>query len=403
MCEGLVIAAVVAEYNPFHNGHAYHAARVRESGASHIVSVMSGNFSQRGSGAILEKRLRAEAALMGGIDLVIELPLPYAMGPAQSFAMGATRAIEAMGCVDMLAFGSESGYITLIRAAAEAVDADDTSELLREYMSTGLTFAKARQMAVSQLYGDEVGDMLAQPNDTLAVEYVRALMMIESDIMPLAIPRTGAGHDAVKPAGGIASASYIRGLMHRGDMGAAETYLTPAMADIFRRAKEEGLGPFDESALELAMLSTLRRMSPKAIAALPDISEGIENRIYAAIRRSVSIDELSEQIKTKRFTAARIRRILMAGYLGLTAPMGSKTPPYIRVLGFNNRGREVLALMRDSARLPVSDQLAYLYKLGGEAARFASLESTATDLYTLALPVRQPCGYDYTAGSVRLL
>lgn len=399
----MVISAVVAEYNPFHNGHAYHAAQMREAGATHIVAVMSGNFSQRGSGTILEKRLRAEAALLGGIDLVVELPLPYAMAPAQIFANGAVQIAEAMGCVDMLAFGSESGYITLIRAAAEAVVAEDTAELLREIMTTGVTFAKARQMAVSQLYGDEIGDILAQPNDTLGVEYVRALTEIDSTIMPFAIPRTGVVHDAIRPSGGIASASYIRSLMRQGDMGAAETYIPPEMAKIFHRAKAEGLGPYDEAVLELAMLSTLRRMSPQAIAALPDISEGIENRIYTAIRRSTSLEELYDQIKTKRITAARIRRILMAGYLGLTAPMGRRAPPYIRVLGFNERGRQVLARMRDSARLPVSDQLAYLYKLGGEAARFASLESTATDLYSLALPVRQPCGYDYTAGSMRLL
>ncbi len=399
----MVIAAVVAEYNPFHNGHAYHAAKVREAGASHIVAVMSGNFSQRGSGALLEKRLRAKAALLGGVDLVVELPLPYAMAPAQTFANGAVQTAEAMGCVDMLAFGSESGYITLIRAAAEAVMAEDTALLLREYMATGASFAKARQMAVAKLYGDEIGDMLSQPNDTLGVEYVRALTAAGSNIMPFAVPRTGVGHDALFPGAGIASASYIRGLLRQGDMGAAETYITPEMAGIFQQAKAEGLAPFDEGAIEVAMLSALRRMSPQAIAALPDISEGIENRIYTAIRRSTSLEELYDQIKTKRITAARIRRILMAGYLGLTAPMGRRAPPYIRVLGFNERGRQVLARMRDSARLPVSDQLAYLYKLGGEAARFASLESTATDLYSLALPVRQPCGYDYTAGSMRLL
>ena len=399
----MVTAAIIAEYNPFHNGHVYHAAKAREAGATHIVAIMSGNFSQRGSGAVMEKRQRAHAALLGGVDLVVELPLPYAMGPAQKFADGAAFIADAMGCVDMLAFGSESGYITIIRAAAEAIVAEDTAALLKAHMADGTTFAKARQMAVAKLYGDEIGDMIASPNDTLGVEYIRALTAIGSDIMPYAILRTGAGHDALEPGAGIASASYIRGLMRDGDFGSIEAYVTRDMAAIFREARDAGLAPFDEAALEVALLSALRRMSPRVIAELPDISEGLENRIYTAVRQSTSFAELCEQVKSKRITAARVRRILMAGFLGLRADMAEKTPPYIRVLGFNERGREILATMRDTATLPVSDQLAYLYKLGGDAARFASLESTATDLYTLALPIRQPCGYDYTAGSVRVL
>lgn len=399
----MVIAAVVAEYNPFHKGHAYHALKTREAGATHVVALMSGNFTQRGSGAIIEKRLRAKAALSDGVDLVIELPLPFAMGPAQTFADGAVYLAESMGCVDMLAFGSEGGYISIIKAAADAIVAQDTAELLREEMACGVTFAKARQTAVSKLYGDEIGDMLASPNDILGVEYVRALNEIGSKIMPFAVRRAGADHDSALPSENIASASYIRGLMKSGDVNSAENYITPAMASIYKEAQDSGMAPFDESVLELAMLCALRKMSPNSIAMLPDISEGLENRIYAAVRGSTTLAELCDKIKTKRITAARIKRILTAGFLGLTASMSEKAPPYIRVLGFNERGREILAAMRKTARLPVSDQLAYLYKLGGEAARFASLESTSTDIYALALPNRLPCGYDYTAGSVRVI
>ena len=204
------------------------------------------------------------------------------------------------------------------------VVAEDTAELLREIMTTGVTFAKARQMAVSQLYGDEIGDILAQPNDTLGVEYVRALTEIDSTIMPFAIPRTGVVHDAIRPSGGIASASYIRSLMRQGDMGAAETYIPPEMAKIFHRAKAEGLGPYDEAVLELAMLSTLRRMSPQT-SPLPDIS-GAQKPAFTAIRRSTSLEGFTIKLKPSGYGRPYPPHP-MAGYLGLTA-YGQAGAPY---------------------------------------------------------------------------
>ena len=397
----MLTAAIAAEYNPFHNGHAYQIARTRAAGASHIVAIMSGNYTQRGSAAIAEKHVRAGAALKGGADLVLELPLPYAMGTAQKFALGVATIAEGMGCVDVLSFGSETGYLTLLDAAARAVDSPLVTERQAQHLSTGMTFAKARQLAVSELFGDEVGDLLSTPNDLLAVEYIRQLHAIGSKITPFAVQRIGAVHDATEALGEIASASFIRSLIRSGGIESAAEYLPSGALDVYLQAAEEGLMPFSEQKIDCMMPAVLRRLTLAEIAALPDISEGLEHRIHSAIRQATDLAEVYTLAKSKRYTAARIRRILMAAFLGLDGRLCSCQAPYIRVLGFNKRGREVLSKMRQTARLPVSDSLAYLKKQGELPARFVDAEATATDLYLLGLPTLRPCGYDFTVDCIR--
>jgi len=397
----MIVAAVVAEYNPFHNGHAWHLAETRRAGATHIAALMSGNFTQRGSAAIAEKRVRAEAALRGGADLVLELPLPHAMATAQRFAAGAVSAAAGMGCVDLLSFGSESGYLTLLKAAAEAVDNPAVCSRMSEHLATGVTFAKARQLAVSEYCGDEVADLLASPNDSLAVEYLRALR--GSRIIPFAVERSGASHDAPESDGRTASASYLRALLRDGDAAQAAALMPLACAQTLARAYADHLAPFDDAGLDRVILGVLRRMTDADLSRLPDLSEGLENRIAAAIRRATTLDEVYALAKSKRYPAARIRRVVMSAFLGLEGSLGDRPAPYLRVLGFNARGREILARMKETASLPVSESLAHLRGLGGDAKAFAEQEARAADLYQLGLPEVRPCGYDYTKPAVRLL
>ncbi len=399
----MVVAAVIAEYNPFHSGHALHIAQTRRAGATHIVAVMSGNFTQRGAAAICEKRVRAACAMLGGVDLVLELPVPYAMATAQRFAAGAVSVIEAMGCVDLLSFGSESGYLTMLSAAADAVDSPAVRERMGEHLATGMTFAKARQLAVSELSGDEVAELLAAPNDSLAVEYLRALRDRNSAISPFALRREGAAHDATVPSEGTASASYLRALVRAGNREEAAALMPRESAARFLAAFDEKTAPFDEAALDRVILGVLRRMTPEELSRLPDLSEGLENRIAAAIRQATTLDEVFAFAKSKRYTAARIRRVVMSAFLGLEASLSERPAPYLRVLGFNARGREILNRMKETAKRPVSDSLAYLRNSGGEARLFAEQEARTTDLYLLGLPVIRPCGYDYTEPGVRLL
>lgn len=399
----MVVAAVAAEYNPFHNGHAYHVAQTRAAGATHVVAVMSGNFTQRGTPAFAEKRARTRAAVGSGVDLVVELPIAYAMGTAQRFAYGVATVAQGMGCVDLLSFGSESGYLSIIQAAAEAVDSPAVEERMAQHLETGMTFAKARQTAVSELFGDEVADMLGSPNDNLAVEYVRQLARLKSPIAPFAVTRIGVLHDVQEAQGEIASASFLRALLRSGSVESAAGFVPQPSADAMSRAHLDGDTPFDEAKLSSMMLGVLRRMTQQEFLRLPDLSEGLENRIYAAVRQATAIDEVYALAKSRRYTAARIRRVVMAAFLGLDGDLGARSAPYIRVLGFNARGREVLARMRETATLPVSDSLAYLRRMGNDACELVDAESRATDLYLLGLPRVRPCGYDFTADSVRML
>lgn len=397
----MTIAAIAAEYNPFHNGHAYHIAKTREAGASHIVAVMSGNFTQRGTPAIAEKRARVRSALAGGVDLVLELPLPYAMATAQRFAFGVAGIVEGMGCVDVLSFGSESGYLSILQAAAQAVDNPAVCERMSQLLDTGITFARARQAAVSELCGNEVAEMLGSPNDALAVEYIRQLRIIGSKIVPFAVERSGVRHDENTARGEIASASFLRALLHTGGVSAIADFMPMDSLAPLQAAVDDEMMPVDQKKLEAMMLGVLRRITADEISRVPDLSEGLENRIYASIRQSCSVEEIYTLSKSKRYTAARIRRVVMSAFLGLESVYGEQSAPYIRVLGFNSRGREILARMKGTATLPVSDSLAYLSRVNDTCAAFVELESRATDIYLLGLPTIRPCGYDFITDSVR--
>ncbi len=397
----MTVAAIAAEYNPFHNGHAYQIAETRAAGATHVAVIMSGNFTQRGTPAAIEKRARVRSALAGGADLIVELPLPYAMATAQRFAFGVANIAEGMGCVDVLSFGSESGYLSILQAAARAVDNPAVCERMNELLSTGMTFARARQAAVSELCGDEIAETLGTPNDLLAVEYIRQLELINSKITPFAVNRIGVKHDEKKAKGEIASASFLRALMRSGGANALTGFMPGDSLKAVKDAVVGGFAPFDSDKLETMMLGVLRRMTVSELMRLPDISEGIENRICAAIRQACTMEEVYSFAKSKRYTAARIRRVIMSAFLGLNDDLGRQPPPYIRVLGFNARGREILAAMKTTAKLPVSDSIAFLSKINSRCAEMVEMESRATDLYMLGLPSIRPCGFDFTAESIR--
>lgn len=403
MYEGSVIvrlAGIVAEYNPFHNGHKYQIDMTRQAGATHVVAIMSGNFLQRGAPALIEKRARAKAALMEGVDLVIELPLPYAVATAERFAYGALSLIGALGTVDMLSFGSECGDVDLLVQTARAIDDPRINSTLSECMSVGNTFAKARQEAVKAIYGTEVASVLEQPNNTLGVEYIRQILKLQLPIMPVTVKRAGAGHDSDYVVGGIASASHIRTRWNSFNLNPIAPYVPLEAFDIYDREMRRGLGSIDMPKLENAMMSYLRRVTVDDIVRVADISEGLENRVLAGIRDAANTTELYSLIKTKRYTMSRVRRIIMNTFLQIDGDMCQKAPPYIRVLGLNERGMEILANSKETVSLPISDSLAKLRDYGGECSRYAILESKSTDQYTFATLNTAPCGYDYTAGSV---
>lgn len=390
------ISVIISEYNPFHLGHAYHIAQTRRQGASHIVALLSGDFVQRGEPALFSKWARAEMALSCGVDLVLELPLPWSMATAERFAYGGVYLANALGCAHTLSFGSECGDLALLQQAAQAVEKPAVMAQARRLLASGLPFAKARQQAVAAQFGPELAEVLRSPNNTLAVEYLKALRRLQSPIQPVTICRAGAAHDSDLPAGGTASASFLRQHLLAGERDVL-ALMPPAAARCAENALNAGLAPVQMEPLELAILAKLRTMKQEDFQRLPDISEGLEHRIYRAARTCASLKDLYENIKTKRYTLARIRRIIVSAFLGMDNLAGAGAPPYLRVLGFTKgEGETLLRRVTQTARLPVVVRASDVGSLREPAESLFRLEARAADLYGLASPQIQPCGTEYT-------
>ena len=397
------IAGIVAEYNPFHNGHVYQIQKTRESGASHIVAVMSGNYVQRGEPAILDKWSRTAAALRGGIDLILELPLPYVLSSAENFARGAVGTLHSMGCLDILSFGSECGDIRLLEKTANTINTPQVASQLKKYLSLGTTFARARENAVKDIYGQAIADVLKSPNNILAIEYIKALRVLNSKIAPLTIPRKGSGHDEqITSSEGFPSASLLRREIHAKDWNFLEQNLPAESFLILKKQVQEQKCPCTINQLENAVLAFLRRLQPCDYLKLADVNEGLENRLYRAVKSGVSLQDIMMKTKTKRYTLARIRRILLSAFLEIPKEMQKQPVPYLRVLGFNRAGQEILKAAGKSSALPILLKAKDAKQLSPQQRVFYELECRSTDLYTLAMPQTQECAWDMTKNTVRL-
>lgn len=376
-------AGIIAEFNPFHNGHRYLIEKTREAGATHVAVVMSGSFVQRGEPALFSKWERTEAALRCGADLVLELPVPFALGSAERFAAGAVGLLRALGCVELLSFGSECGDVALIRRAAACCLEAEQGVTLAGLLKQGLSYPAARQQAVGTLC-PEAALLLSRPNDTLGVEYAKAALRLGEPFTLMTVRRTGIAHDSVRPAGRFASASYIRGELTAGR--AADAYLPAVARELYTRGAQP-------ARLGRAVLWKLRGMTAEEFAALPDVTEGLENRLYAAAQTAGSVEGFLEAVKTKRYPHARLRRILWYAMLGVRAGDYALPLPYLRILGFGPGGRALLRAARRTASLPLVSRFPEVITA---AERFALLEKAATDLRGLAVDPPEPCGQDYT-------
>lgn len=371
------VAGIIAEYNPFHNGHAYLAERARNAGFTHVVAVMSGNFVQRGEPALMHHTERTRAALECGVDLVIQLPGVYAVSSAQNFARAGVEILNGIGCVDSLIFGSECGDTQKIVEAAKAVYGEEIKKYLSKELDKGISFAAARENALRKI-SPESADIIQSPNNILGVEYAAALERINSNIKPLTFERVGAAHDSDEVQSNVASASLIREKIRRGE--GIDGLVPQKAAEIY---KSSNFSDFNK--IENAILYKMRISTAAEIACAPDVSEGIENRIAVAAKSASSLDELYSIAKTKRYSHARIRRIVMNHFLTVTAEDLKISVPYIRVMGFNSKGAEVLRFAKESASLPVIAKAADIASLGSDAQRIFSLECTAGDIYALCM------------------
>lgn len=380
---------IVAEYNPFHLGHAWHIAQTRHLLGEDrtVVCVMSGHWVQGADCAITNKWIRAGLALEGGADLVLELPTPWAMASAEPFARGAVSILAATGVVDTLSFGSECGSESELMEAAQALDDPGYPARLRAALDRGLSFPAARQEAANC-------SCLSTPNNNLGVEYLRALRHLNTSMEVVTVPRRGAEHNSTEEVEGFASATQVRRLLRSGNREEAARLVRPGALD--------RIGAVSSLAhVERAILAQLRTMDASDWAALPDsgAAEGLPERLVRAARQALSLDEFYSLAKTKRYTHARLRRLALSAFLGID---GNRTalPPYVRVLGLNRRGQELLKKMKHVCSLPILTKPAQAKALTGPARQVFAAETRYTDLYGLCFPNPRPCGLEWTSSPV---
>lgn len=392
-------AGIITEYDPFHNGHATQLQMLRQRGAETIAVCMSSGAVQRGGVPLFPESVRVRAALLGGADLVVALPAPYANTGAEAFAAAGVALLTALGC-DTLAFGAEDPDADRLLQAARLLEAPDLSAQLRGYLGQGMTFAAARAKAAEKLQPG-LSDLLSRPNNILGIEYCKALLAQHSPMQPLALPRLGADHGSVQPGRAgqtlLASASFLRAAVRRGGVEALAPYVPEPAMEVYRHAAAQGL-TMDAGRFSLALLTLLRVGDPARFARVRGVNEGLEHRLSAAVRQASDAEDLYARLKTKRYPHARLRRLALDAAIGVEAGSLPEQPPYLHVLGAR---RAALPLLRNAA-MPVSTSLSKLEQALPQAENLIKMHNSFTNFSALCREQTQPMGLAYTAKPVVL-
>lgn len=395
---------IICEYNPFHNGHIYQIEETRKQGATHIVAVMSGNYVQRGDVAMIDKFARAKVAVNNGADLVVEMPVVYSLSSANFFARAGVMMLGALGCADGISFGSECGDIELLKNAAMASlnmsSKENIEEKVKPLLEQGMSFPAAMQQAIALEQGPIIASVFDSPNNTLAVEYLKAIKMLNLDLEPYTVKRKGAAHDSLESGGGFASGTLIRKKIEDGED--ISEFVPKDMAELVKEYDDKDMLAYFDN-LERELLYVLRSQIPPTIAECPDVDPALANLIFRAGIDSRSLEDFLENAATKRYTAARMRRILLNLYIGTKATDLMIMPPYGRVLALNERGAEILKAAKEKEEsnklaIPFDTSLKNIVDTQRPpVSRFADISNRATNLYGLASRAIRPCAEEFTA------
>ena len=387
------VAAIISEYNPFHNGHKYQIDKLREILGENtaVISIMSGNFTQRGEIAITDKTIRAKAAVECGINLVLELPFPFSMSSAEFFAKSGVHIAESIGVVDYLVFGSECGNIDELSNIASTVTSPEyqleLDTLMSEPANRDLGYPTICEMALTRVYGKETPIDLSLPNNILAIEYIKAISFEGSSILPLTIRREGCGYlDFINPMAEFQSASAIRGEIVANNVSAFN-YVPYSAKDIYQKAIEEGKMPADPSMLDKAIISFFRINSPDAEVEIQDAKGGLYNRLCDKSAEATSISSLTALAETKKYTHARIRRAIWNSYFGVTSSDVRELPLYTQVLAMDNIGRSLLKRIKKISDFPVITKPSAYKELDDGVIRQKEISNKADSVYGLTLKV----------------
>lgn len=411
------VLGIIAEYNPFHNGHMYHLQKAKEqSGAQYCICVMSGNFVQRGNTSIVNKWKKAEMALLNGVDLVIELPTIYSVASAEGFSLGAIKLLNNLKIVDAISFGTETSDFAELNNISSIVNEEPMKykNILNAELKKGLSFPKARENALMLYLNDNkrYDNILNTPNNILAIEYLKALKKIKSTIQPIPIKREKVYYNDNVIVDEFASATAIRKLLKNEEFNEIRKVVPKNTYQILEKETELGNVVLDLSRYEKEIIYNLRRMTISEIAELPDVNEGLEHSLKNAANYSNDITNLINIVKTKRYTVTRIQRILICALLGITkrdVGMAKKTEPYIRVLGFNEKGKELIS--RINKQNPKATVITSVKKFQDKNnnnknskiyKRLLDIDIFSTNVYTMACKSESLANLDYTKNMVIL-
>ncbi|MBQ6019912.1 MAG: nucleotidyltransferase family protein [Clostridia bacterium] len=379
-----------AEYNPFHNGHAYHIAKARQAGATHVVAVMSPNFVQRGEPALFDKFLRARSAIYGGADLILELPLAFAVSSAERFASAAVDAALGSGCCDGFTFGCETPDLRVLSEIAELMNSPGFYDRIKKIRADGCSYPTA----CSLLCGTQYSEILNGRNNLLAIEYVRALKKrgFRGSILP--VERKTAAHDSGCASDGFASAMFLRRMYRSGNDISA--FVPDECAALYRESAR--LGAYTDG-FERIVVSLLRAVEPSVLDTLQDADGGFSARLRRAVSETAELTELFDRAKTKRFTHASVRRAVYQAILSVTKEDAEKGVRYLRPLAF--RADTAAALFKRislNGDIPILSRHAQIAEFDEIAKKTYRLENRATDIFNSMLVVPRACGTDRSDG-----
>lgn len=412
------VVGIIAEYNPFHNGHSYHIQNTKaQTGADFVVAVMTGNFTQRGNTSVINKWEKTKMALNGDADLVIELPTIYSISSAENFASGAVKILNELGIVDTISFGMEADDVSTLNNIANVLvnEPPEYRAILEHELGKGNSFPKARENALMMYLNDikRYANVVKGSNNILAIEYLKALKKQKSSLVPFGVKREKVYYNSTKIIDEYASATGIRNLLLHNQLEEVRKVVPAKSYSILLNNLRQGTYVLDIIAYNDEIIYKLRSMTVKQIANLPDVSEGLEYLIKDVSNKTNNLIELINGIKSKRYTQTRIQRILLYALLGITKKdmeLSKKITPYIRVLGCSEKGKMLLSQINSKAKVITSLKKYEVsnknksFCIGKQKAlnRMLEIDKLATDIYTLGYKKDSKAGLDYTKGLILL-
>lgn len=400
MCK---ILGIIAEYNPFHNGHLFHLEESKKRcNANYTIAVMSGNFTQRGEPAIVDKWTRAHMAICNGIDLVIELPTSYSISSAENFAEGAIKILSSLNIVDYISFGTESSNLEKLCDIAHVLYSEPQlyKSILHVELNKGLSFPKARNNALITYFDDiTITEIINSPNNILAIEYIKSIYKLNSSITPICIQREKVGYNQLSTSGNFASASAIRDLIINNSCD-LDKYLPASSYRLLKNNIDNDMLLKDLSVFDSIITYKLRTMSLDELREVPDISEGLEYKIKQAANLYNTTYDILSFIKSKRYTLTRLKRILLYILLNITKydmQTAKSITPYIRVLGFNRKGKEILSqISKYNSNIITSTKKFIECNSDTHLNSLIQKDIEATNIYTIGCKANPCANLDFT-------